>query len=122
MNIQIRNFTVFYSLGVKELFNNSSFRYKPNKQYVADSKVFYTCLRCNSHLLNRNDIISKAFHGSSGDAYLAIKVLNITLGKSEERLFMTGVHRQRSPAQCEKYKEGKYILESVHLMKINKWE
>jgi hypothetical protein len=81
-----------------------------------------------SHLALHDELISKAFHGRSGRAYLFSKVINVTLGRQEDRLLSTGLHSvsdifcincgesvgwfyEFAHQLSQKYKEGKYILE-----------
>ena len=50
----------------------------------------YACARCNTHLSERNEIISKEFMGGHGRAYLFNRVINITQGPLEDRPMRTG--------------------------------
>ena len=52
----------------------------------------YACARCNTHLSERNEIISKEFMGGHGRAYLFNRVINITQGPLEDRPMRTGLH------------------------------
>lgn len=38
------------------------------------SSITYSCVHCRAHLADHNDLISKAFQGSQGRAYLFDKV------------------------------------------------
>ncbi|KAJ8425275.1 hypothetical protein Cgig2_011804 [Carnegiea gigantea] len=71
---------------------------------------------------------AKAFHCRRGKAYLFNKAVNITLGASEERLMLSGMHTvadiyccccgqivgwkyEAAHEKSQKYKEGKFVLE-----------
>uniref|UniRef100_A0A2P2K6Y6 Protein yippee-like n=2 Tax=Rhizophora mucronata TaxID=61149 RepID=A0A2P2K6Y6_RHIMU len=94
---------------------------------------FYSCKHCNTHLALADDIRSKSFQCRHGKAYLFDKVVNITVGKKEERLMMTGLHivvdifcvvcgslvgwkYESAQDHSEKYKEGKFILERFQVL------
>ena len=85
------------------------------------------------------DLISKSFQGSQGRAYLFNKVVNIGTGPAEERYLLTGLHAvadiycesckttlgwkyEQAFESSQKYKEGKYIIELIHLIKDNGWD
>eukprot|EP01006_Ploeotia_vitrea_P045674 TRINITY_DN66963_c5_g2_i1.p1 TRINITY_DN66963_c5_g2~~TRINITY_DN66963_c5_g2_i1.p1 ORF type:complete len:144 (+),score=4.99 TRINITY_DN66963_c5_g2_i1:80-511(+) len=95
----------------------------------------YVCAGCGAHLSRHDDIVSKQFQGRHGKAYLFHTVVNVNLGESEERSLITGVHvvcdivcakcnipvgwmYHKACESCQKYKEGKYILEKARLRKI----
>lgn len=105
---------------------------------VNDSLVYlggpcvYACQQCRTHLTCHDDIISKSFHGRHGRAYLLDHAVNVTIGPSEDRLLMTGLHSvcdlfcqrcktlvgwtyQKAYETSQKYKEGKFIIEKIHL-------
>ncbi|XP_073225219.1 protein yippee-like isoform X1 [Cicer arietinum] len=88
----------------------------------------YTCKYCRTHLALYEDIVSKTFHCRHGKAYLFNKVMNVSLGETEERLMMTGLHTvadifcvgcgsivgwkyETAHEKGQKYKEGKSVLE-----------
>ncbi|KAL3364474.1 hypothetical protein AABB24_013305 [Solanum stoloniferum] len=52
----------------------------------------YNCKFCNTQLGHADSLVSKAFHCSSGRAYLFNNVVNITFGQSEERTMLPGTH------------------------------
>ncbi|KAL7531395.1 hypothetical protein ACHAXR_004012, partial [Thalassiosira sp. AJA248-18] len=79
-----------------------------------------------------DDIISKSFHGRHGRAYLFDQCVNITIGPSEDRVLMTGLHTvcdifckrcetlvgwtyTKAYEPSQKYKEGKFIIEKINL-------
>ncbi|KAL3333342.1 hypothetical protein AABB24_033426 [Solanum stoloniferum] len=81
----------------------------------------------------RLKVSSKAFHCSSGRAYLFNKVVNITFGQTEERTMLSGMHTvmdifcrrcgqilgwkyEKSHEESQKYKEGKFVLERVGII------
>ncbi|KAK3827517.1 MAG: Yippee/Mis18 [Benniella sp.] len=117
-----------------------------HQDYLNGDQI-YSCSDCHAHLGRNVDIISKGFRGRHGPAYLFNKVFNITLGKTEERNLMTGLHTvaditcticqsvvgwiyaSTSPSlhslhafeESQKYKEGKYVVEAAKITKENLW-
>jgi len=80
------------------------------------------------------DLISKAFRGKTGTAFLFANVINVFMGPESEKTMMTGVHIVSDVycKQCsmvigwtyvkayeddQKYKEGKFIIEKAYLAK-----
>ena len=93
---------------------------------------------CRTHTSFHDDVISKAFQGRHGRAYLFNDVANITLGGKEDRLLMTGLHTVRDVfcascssllgwkydfayEQSQKYKEGKFIVEKAMVLHEGGW-
>lgn len=89
-------------------------------------------------MCDHDEIISKAFQGRHGRAYLFNNVVNIVLGLKEDRLLITGLHTVRdihcghcnatlgwkyeqAYEESQKYKEGKYIVEKVKVYKEGRW-
>ncbi|KAI8107367.1 hypothetical protein M9434_004301 [Picochlorum sp. BPE23] len=88
------------------------------------------------HLASPVDLISKGFHGRNGPAYLFKRVVNVVFGdRVEERQMTSGRHHVqdvfcsichnnigwkyiRSFDACERYKEGKVVLERLQLIDI----
>ncbi|CDI97588.1 protein yippee 1 [Echinococcus multilocularis] len=56
---------------------------------VVDERT-YSCIHCRAHLARHEDLISKSFQGTQGRAYLFEAVVNVSCGKTEERLLLTG--------------------------------
>ncbi|KAK6932840.1 Yippee/Mis18/Cereblon, partial [Dillenia turbinata] len=96
-------------------------------------KVF-KCKCCKVDSASHDDIISKDFQGRFGRAYLFKNVVNISLGRSEERELLSGWHTvndiycsscqqilgwryEKAYEETEKYKEGLYILEKERMLK-----
>ncbi|GMH36324.1 hypothetical protein BSKO_04192 [Bryopsis sp. KO-2023] len=103
-----------------------------------DCPRIYSCAKCRSHAADHDDIISKAFQGRHGRAYLFNNVVNITLGPKEDRLLITGLHTvadiyctccnavlgwkyEQAFEESQKYKEGKFIIEKARVMKEGEW-
>jgi hypothetical protein len=111
-----------------------------NAQYENDNMVYleghgttlYSCAHCRTHLTSHHDIISKSFHGRHGRAFLFDSCVNVVLGPAEDRVLITGLHSvcdihckrcdhlvgwtyQRAYEHSQKYKEGKFIVEKIHL-------
>uniref|UniRef100_A0A7S1V3L9 Yippee domain-containing protein n=1 Tax=Grammatophora oceanica TaxID=210454 RepID=A0A7S1V3L9_9STRA len=107
-------------------------------QQVNDAMVYldgpqvYTCGQCRTHLTSHDDIISKSFHGRHGRAYLFDQCVNVIIGPSEDRQLITGLHSvcdifckrckgmigwtyTKAYDQSQRYKEGKFIIEKIHL-------
>merc|ERR1712096_453452 len=98
----------------------------------------YKCKECNTHLTTYSDIISKAFRGRTGRAFLYQRVVNVEFGPQEERLLTTGLHTVRDVfckichrnvgwkyddafEKNQKYKIGKFCIEKA-LTISEKWD
>lgn len=109
------------------------------QDYLPPQNKTYSCVHCQAHLAYHNDIISKSFHGSQGRAYLFNEVVNVRTGPAEERILLTGRHSvadifcacckttlgwkyEFAFERSQKYKEGKFIIETIHMVKDNGWE
>ncbi|GJN04635.1 hypothetical protein PR202_ga22199 [Eleusine coracana subsp. coracana] len=96
----------------------------------------YSCCHCRNHVCLHDDIISKAFQGRNGRAFLFSHAMNITLGTKEDRHLMTGLHTvadiycrdcrevlgwkyERAYEDSQRYKEGKFIFEKAKIVKEN---
>eukprot|EP00055_Hartaetosiga_balthica_P018566 m.134775 g.134775 ORF g.134775 m.134775 type:complete len:118 (+) comp9730_c0_seq1:51-404(+) len=107
------------------------------REYL-NGTCIYTCSSCNAHLATEDALVSKAFQGRLGRAYLFNEVVNVMCGPAEEKMLMTGLHSIRDVhcAHCraylgwkydmayqseQKYKIGKVILEKEHTLKENNW-
>ncbi|KAH7622281.1 hypothetical protein Ndes2526B_g03105 [Nannochloris sp. 'desiccata'] len=107
------------------------------KQYLCGDRI-YACSKCRTHAADHQELVSKAFQGRHGRAYLFSNVVNVTLGPREDRVLMTGLHTvcDISCSQCstvigwkyevafeesQKYKEGKFIIEKVRIIKEGSW-
>lgn len=112
---------------------------KTFQTYLPRDNRIYVCLHCRAHLACHDDLISKSFQGSQGRAYLFNKVVNVGTGKAEERYLLTGLHAvadiycesckntlgwkyEQAFESSQKYKEGKFIIELIHLIKDNGWD
>ena len=60
--------------------------------FLTQAPCVYVCLSCRTHLSAHDSIISKAFQGRHGRAYLFADVVNINSGPTENRLLLTGLH------------------------------
>ncbi|ORX54083.1 putative fad NAD binding oxidoreductase [Hesseltinella vesiculosa] len=102
--------------------------------YLDEGRPLYTCARCHTHLSYQDSILSKSYHGSTGEAFLVCHVENISVGASERKMLMTGIHtiadvfcstchtqlgwkylRAFEPSQ--KFKENKFVLEKRRILK-----
>ncbi|KAK9292653.1 hypothetical protein L1049_020630 [Liquidambar formosana] len=96
----------------------------------------YSCYNCRNHVSLHDDIVSKAFQGRNGRAFLFSHAMNIIVGPKEDRHLMTGLHTvadiscadchemlgwkyERAYEASQKYKEGKFILEKSKIVKEN---
>uniref|UniRef100_A0A0E0BK64 Protein yippee-like n=1 Tax=Oryza glumipatula TaxID=40148 RepID=A0A0E0BK64_9ORYZ len=92
----------------------------------------YSCCHCRNHVCLHDDIISKAFQGRNGRAFLFSHAMNISMGPKEDRQLMTGLHTvadiycrdcrevlgwkyERAFEESQKYKEGKFIFEKAKI-------
>eukprot|EP01104_Vermistella_antarctica_P011694 TRINITY_DN3299_c0_g1_i3.p1 TRINITY_DN3299_c0_g1~~TRINITY_DN3299_c0_g1_i3.p1 ORF type:complete len:141 (+),score=22.28 TRINITY_DN3299_c0_g1_i3:379-801(+) len=97
--------------------------------------TYFVCEHCNSHLAKPEEIVSKAFHGRHGKAYLFNRCVNVHCGKTEERVLITGLHSvadvlcndcqsvlgwkyEEAFEESEKYKVGKFILEKAKILAV----
>lgn len=107
------------------------------KQYLSCTRV-YSCATCRTHTADHDEIVSKAFQGRRGRAYLFNNVVNVSLGPKEDRMLITGLHTvadifcnvcntnlgwkyEMAFEEGQKYKEGKYILEKANILKDGQW-
>jgi hypothetical protein len=107
--------------------------------FLPKENRIYVCVHCLAHLACHDDLISKSFQGSQGRAYLFNQVVNVGTGPAEERYLLTGLHAvadiycesckntlgwkyEQAFESSQKYKEGKYIIELIHLIKDNGWD
>ncbi|KAH7423233.1 hypothetical protein KP509_12G045600, partial [Ceratopteris richardii] len=91
--------------------------------------MFYRCRACHTHLAKLDDLMSKTFHCRRGKATLFLNVVNVVVGEYEEPMMTTGMHivadiyctqcnqnvgwrYEKAFDESQKYKEGKFILES----------
>ncbi|CAO1614255.1 unnamed protein product [Parajaminaea phylloscopi] len=104
----------------------------------SDRLPLYVCAKCGTHLALQDEIISKAFSGHNGKAYLFHSSINTYRGAPESRRLLTGMHTVadlkcrgcdalvgwtylRAWEGSQKYKEGRFILEQAAVHKINNW-
>lgn len=104
------------------------------RRYLNGQRV-YGCSSCKTHLATIHSMISRAFNGQHGRAYLFEEVVNVIEGEPSERTMTTGDHIVRDILCCkckntlgwkydfayedsQKYKEGKYILERNLLVDV----
>ncbi|OMO53510.1 Yippee-like protein [Corchorus capsularis] len=88
----------------------------------------YRCKFCRTHFALPEDLVSRSFHSRRGKAYLFNNAVNITVGASEERMMLSGMHTvadiyccccgqivgwkyEAAHEKSQKYKEGKFVLE-----------
>jgi len=104
-----------------------------------DGRPTFDCANCATHLALQDELISKAFSGREGVAFLLHSAVNVKMGKKEDRMLLTGMHTVADIlcAGCgtnlgwtylkafetsQKYKEGKFIIEKEKIVKNNAWE
>ena len=100
-----------------------------------NSTNIYACNKCECHLSNSESLVSKAFTGMTGQAFLFDHVVNIKDGIIRDKQLRTGLHSICSVfcIGCEteigwkydhaypvsqKYKVKKIILEKAYLKKM----
>ncbi|BFZ63707.1 protein yippee-like moh1 [Saitoella coloradoensis] len=103
--------------------------------YLSSPSRIYGCKKCKTHLAINEDIISRAFRGQHGKAYLFENVVNVTTLSPQDRNMTTGRHTvrdivcrgcnetvgwkyDRAYETREQYKEGKFILEAELLVNV----
>ncbi|XP_047950757.1 protein yippee-like At5g53940 isoform X2 [Salvia hispanica] len=98
--------------------------------FVVDLEgITYNCKFCKTQLAQPHQLVSRSFHCQRGKAYLFNTVVNVTSGPPEERMMISGMHTLSDVFCCscghllgwkylvaheesQKYKEGKFALES----------
>lgn len=105
------------------------------KNYLGNGTI-YRCSTCHTHLTLHDSLISKAFQGRHGRAYLFANVINVSRGEYEDRVLTTGLHTvcdiyciqcsdnigwyySTAYEHTQKYKEGKYIIEKEKIIKYD---
>ncbi|SCU84422.1 LADA_0D01596g1_1 [Lachancea dasiensis] len=98
--------------------------------------VTYGCCNCRTHLSSSAQIMSKDYRGTTGDAYLMNRVVNVLEGDRETRCMLTGCYvvcdikchmcknlvgwkYVESERKDQRYKEGKFILELQTICKVH---
>ncbi|KAI9494544.1 Yippee/Mis18 [Zychaea mexicana] len=111
---------------------------KRHQIYLPDNRI-YSCSTCHSHLLSHSSVVSRAFQGRHGSAYLVGHVVNVAIGVKEERMLLTGMHTVADIScsvcgtrigwkylhaleESQKYKESKYIVEKAKIAKEVIWD
>lgn len=104
------------------------------RRYLAGERI-YGCSKCKTHLATIHSMVSRAFNGQHGRAYLFDGVVNVVEGEPSDRLMTTGNHTvrdiycikcatvlgwkyDRAYEASQRYKEGKYILERNLLVDV----
>ncbi|EIW66935.1 hypothetical protein TREMEDRAFT_69912 [Tremella mesenterica DSM 1558] len=59
---------------------------------LPDNLPVFCCQNCSEVIALQDELVSKAFNGRSGRAYLMNTTINTNLGKREERKLLTGTH------------------------------
>lgn len=107
--------------------------------YFNEGHRTYSCIHCRAQLASHDELVSKLFQGNQGRAYLFNKVVNVLCRQPVRRQLLTGPHDVADIycGNCEttlgwkyefaylasqKYKEGKYIIELIHMYKGNQWD
>mmetsp|Transcript_3700 Transcript_3700/g.4620 ORF Transcript_3700/g.4620 Transcript_3700/m.4620 type:complete len:94 (+) Transcript_3700:325-606(+) len=68
---------------------------KTPKAISFDGRNVYSCSHCRTHLTMREEMISKAFQGHNGRAFLFNSAVNVSLGPKEERYLLTGMRHEK---------------------------
>ncbi|GMG34232.1 unnamed protein product [Ambrosiozyma monospora] len=107
--------------------------YQTHSKFNNNGKpMIYGCCNCLTHLTTTNLVISDRYTGSSGNALLIYKVLNVKVGRSMFRKMTTGDYTVadicchqcgkvvgwkylKSSAEDQKFKEGRFILECAYI-------
>lgn len=108
-------------------WSNRPVTFSSQRHISIDSCPTYLCARCGTTLALQDELISKAFSGRDGKAFLFFSILNAKVGPKEDRQLLTGLHTvadlscvtcQRSVGWCylrafeasQRYKEGESHL------------
>jgi len=103
---------------------------------VSIGNTLFKCAACATTLARQEEVVSKAFQGSFGRAYLFNNVHNVTFGARETRLLMTGEHvvcdvycaecntycgwkYEAAKEESQQYKVGKFIIEKRQVLVEN---
>ncbi|OWM79659.1 protein yippee-like At4g27740 [Punica granatum] len=95
---------------------------------------FFSCRNCRNPLALREDLLNKNFLAKTGQAYLFTNVVNIALGRKEDRQLITGkfaiatIYCSNCGVELgwkylaaydvkQKYKEGRFIIERSKIVK-----
>ncbi|WCJ32469.1 Yippee family putative zinc-binding protein [Euphorbia peplus] len=99
---------------------------------TANDYPLYTCQNCRTPLALQTDLLSKGYKAKSGQAYLFSHVMNVVLGRKEEKQMMTGKYSIAgiNCSKCgeelgwkyvaafdpkQRYKEGHFVLEKLKI-------
>ncbi|KAH0838499.1 yippee zinc-binding/DNA-binding /Mis18, centromere assembly-domain-containing protein [Lanmaoa asiatica] len=84
------------------------------RRYLAGERI-YGCLECKTHLATIHSMISRAFNGQHGRAYLFDGVVNVVEGEPSDRQMTTGNHTVRDIycVKCATILGWKYVC--IHL-------
>lgn len=102
--------------------SNSNSSLKGGANFISTCPT-YSCAQCGTTLALQDELISKAFSGRDGKAFLFFSILNSKIGPKEDRQLLTGLHTvadlscntcQKSVGWCylrafeasQRYKEG----------------
>ena len=106
------------------------------KQYLDDATRVYCCASCYLEIADADAIVSKAFQGRHGRAYLFDTVVNVSEGPRDERVLITGLHLCADVSciacasvlgwryiqafeESQRYKEGRVILEKAKITLVS---
>jgi hypothetical protein len=98
----------------------------------------YACATCRTHLCSADSVVSRAFHGRHGRAFLVGECVNTRELAAESRVLLTGVHTVRdcrcrgcgtvvgwryvhAEETAQQYKVGKYIVERECIVREEGW-
>lgn len=112
---------------------------KPRGVYLQGARRTYRCIHCRAYLASHDELVSKLFQGNHGRAYLFNKVVNVKCRQAVKRQLLTGAHAVadiycvccdttlgwkyvQAYVPAQKYKEGKFIIELIHMFKENDWD
>ncbi|KAK6359775.1 hypothetical protein TWF696_000913 [Orbilia brochopaga] len=111
------------------------------EQSLSSTTSYLHCSTCRTNLCFTSSVISKGFTGRHGRAYLVTNLItaNIMHGKPTSRNLQTGAHTVadvscrvccgdlgwkyiHAEERSQRYKVGKYILETGRVSKSNVWD
>ncbi|KAG2155424.1 yippee zinc-binding/DNA-binding /Mis18, centromere assembly-domain-containing protein [Suillus clintonianus] len=86
------------------------------RRYLAGERI-YGCSKCKTHLATIHSMISRAFNGQHGRAYLFDGVVNVIEGEPNDRQMTTGNHTVRDIycVKCATVLGWKYVRHDISL-------
>ncbi|GAA5899703.1 hypothetical protein JCM6882_005416 [Rhodosporidiobolus microsporus] len=118
--------------------SSSPLKHTNDHTFLPDHVPSFRCAACTLEIALQDELVSRAFTGGSGPAFLVRSACNVEVGNRASKQLISGKHEIApihcggcstelgwkyyvSPDSSQKYKEGKVILEKSKIYKDNKW-